>query len=501
VEEKGRYPEAHKDRTCFMNARQLAKLGVPQDCVPQALQVVQAVAKRNRSVPRDQRIDVEQVIRDCVEQPEQYRERGHSGEFSEHSEAPAAHEEALRHLADALVADREFVRKEPIPYRTWGEEIDGATHHQMKLACSLPMAVAAALMPDAHVGYGLPIGGVLALDNAVVPYAVGVDIACRMRLSIYDIRPELLADRKHRFVNALERGTVFGVGQGHEKPQDHPVLDRDWSVTQVTRTHKDLAREQLGSSGSGNHFAEFGVLLLEEDDAQLGLKAGQYVALLTHSGSRGTGSAVCQVYSGIAQSRLPVKYKDLGRLAWLEMDSAAGQEYWAAMSLMGEYAAANHEVIHRNVSKLVGERPFAFVENHHNFAWKETHEGRTVIVHRKGATPAAEGVMGVIPGSMADPAFVVRGRGVAGSLHSASHGAGRKLSRKQAKDRFSWHATKTNLEQRGITVLSAAADEVPGVYKDIEEVMASQADLVDKVARFEPRIVRMAGEHDGAAED
>src|SRR5208337_1190824 len=191
----------------------------------------------------------------------------------------------------------------------------------MRQACSLPMAVGAALMPDAHVGYGLPIGGVLALENAVVPYAVGVDIACRMRLSIYDIRPDLLVGRKQLFVSALERGTVFGLGKRHAKPQDHPVMDRDWSVTQVTRTHKDLAREQLGSSGTGNHFAEFGVLLLDEDDAQLGLKAGQYVALLTHSGSRGTGAAVCQVYSGIAQSRLPAKYKDHGRLAWLDMDS------------------------------------------------------------------------------------------------------------------------------------------------------------------------------------
>jgi tRNA-splicing ligase RtcB (3'-phosphate/5'-hydroxy nucleic acid ligase) len=484
-----------------MNARQLAKLGVPKDCVPQALQVVQAVAKHNRSVPKDQRIDVEHVIRDCVEQSDPSRETAPPDGTPEQVESLPAHVVALRQFADALRADRAEVRREPIAYRTWGEEIDESAHHQMKLACSLPMAVRAALMPDAHVGYGLPIGGVLALDNAVVPYAVGVDIACRMRLSIYDIRPDLLADRKQHFVSALERGTVFGVGKGHQKPQDHPVMDQDWSVTQVTRTHKDLARSQLGSSGSGNHFAEFGVLLLAEDDAQLGLKAGQYVALLTHSGSRGTGSAVCQIYSGIAQSRLPGKYKDLGRLAWLDMDSEAGQEYWAAMSLMGDYAAANHEVIHRNVSKLMGERPVAFVENHHNFAWRETHEGRTVIVHRKGATPAAKGVLGVIPGSMADPAFVVRGCGVAASLYSASHGAGRKLSRKQAKDRFSWHATKANLEKQGITVLSAAADEVPGVYKDIEQVMASQADLVEKVARFEPRIVRMAGEHDGPPED
>jgi tRNA-splicing ligase RtcB len=484
-----------------MNARQLAKLGVPKECVPQAIQVIQAVAKHNRGVPKEHRIDAEQLIRACVEQPDSCRGGGQTGQAADLAQSPAAHEAALRALADALVADREFVRKEPIAYRTWGEEIDGAAHHQMKLACSLPMAVGAALMPDAHVGYGLPIGGVLALDNAVVPYAVGVDIACRMRLSIYDLRPELLVDRKQQFVNALEHGTVFGVGRGHEKPQDHPVMDQDWSVTQVTRTHKDLARVQLGSSGSGNHFAEFGVLLLDKDDPQLGLKAGQYVALLTHSGSRGVGSAVCQVYSRLAQTRLPAKYKDLGRLAWLDMDSEAGQEYWAAMSLMGDYAAANHEVIHRNVSKLVGQRPIAHVENHHNFAWRETHGGRTVIVHRKGATPAAEGLLGVIPGSMADPAFVVRGRGVAASLDSASHGAGRKLSRKQAKDRFSWHATKANLEKRGITVLSAAADEVPGVYKDIEEVMTSQADLVERVARFEPRIVRMAGEQDGPPED
>jgi tRNA-splicing ligase RtcB (3'-phosphate/5'-hydroxy nucleic acid ligase) len=489
-----------------MNARQLAKLGVPKDCVRQALEVIHAVARHNRSMPKEERVNVEEIIRNCVAQPDNSEPlaRGYpagSKEEERGSVLPAPCSLLLRQLADALVADREFVVKEPISYRTWGEDIDVSAHHQMKTACSLPMAVAAALMPDAHVGYGLPIGGVLALDNAVVPYAVGVDIACRMRLSIYDIRPELLVDRKQLFVGALERGTVFGIGKGYEKPQDHAVLAQDWTVSQVTRTHKDLAWKQLGSSGSGNHFAEFGVLILDQDDAQLGLKAGRYVALLTHSGSRGTGAAVCQVYSGVAQSRLPARYKDLGRLAWLEMESEAGQEYWAAMNLMGEYVAANHEVMHRNVSKLIGERAVAVVENHHNFAWKENHQGRTLIVHRKGATPAGQGVLGVIPGSMADPAFVVRGRGVAETLQSASHGAGRRMSRTKAKEQFSWHATKANLEKRGITVLSAAADEVPGVYKNIEEVMASQADLVETVARFEPRIVRMAGAADGPAED
>jgi tRNA-splicing ligase RtcB len=209
-------------------------------------------------------------------------------------------------------------------------------------------------------------------------------------------------------------------------------MDADWTVTRVTRENKDKAWKQLGSSGSGNHFVEFGVLTLAEDSADLGLKAGEYTALLSHSGSRGTGSSVCSVYSGIARAQLPKKYEEAGRLAWLTLDSEAGQEYWAAMNLMGDYAAANHDVIHRNVTKLLGAGVLAVVENHHNFAWKETHFGKEVIVHRKGATPAGKGVLGVIPGSMASPAYVVRGTGNAASLESASHGAGRAIWRRRA---------------------------------------------------------------------
>jgi len=143
------------------------------------------------------------------------------------------------------------------------------------------------------------------------------------------------------------------------------------------------------------------------------------------------------------------------------------------------------------VAKLLGAAIVAGVENHHNFAWKEVHDGKEVVVHRKGATPAGEGVMGVIPGSMADPAFVVRGKGNAASLASASHGAGRRMSRKKAKDTYNWKAVKNDLEKNGVRVLSAGADEVPGVYKDIREVMRQQADLVDVVARFDPKIVKM----------
>jgi len=333
-----------------------------------------------------------------------------------------------------------------------------------------------------------------------VPYAVGVDIACRMKLSVLDMAPEAMQKRFELFEHALEKGTRFGVGSVHERPQQHPVMDGDWTVTRITREHKDKAWRQLGTSGSGNHFVEFGTLTLSEPADDLGLAPGEYVALLSHSGSRGAGAAVCSVYSGIAQSRLPKRYEELGRLAWLDLDSEPGREYWAAMNLMGEYAAANHEVIHRLVSKLLGAEILAGVENHHNFAWKEEHDGAELVVHRKGATPAGAGVLGVIPGSMADPAFVVRGKGNADSLKSASHGAGRRMSRTQAKNTYNWRSVKNDLAKKGITVLSAGADEVPYAYKRIEDVMREQQDLVEIVARFDPKIVKMCDDG-SAAED
>jgi tRNA-splicing ligase RtcB len=459
-----------------MNPSQLRKLGVPDSCVRSALQAIQAAAKQGGFKGAEAKQRIRQIL-----------------------DAPEAHiaDPQFGQLAAALVDERSFVPSAPVDYQTWGTEIDDAAHAQMRQSCAVPVARKAALMPDAHVGYGLPIGGVLACEGAVIPYAVGVDIACRMKLSVLDLPPATLESRFQLFKDSLEHGTRFGVGSVHERPQQHPVMDLDWNVTQTTRHHKDRAWKQLGTSGSGNHFVEFGVLTLAEPAPDLGLAAGEYVALLSHSGSRGVGSAVCNAYSAIAQSHLPVRYKELGRLAWLELKSDAGAEYWAAMNLMGDYAAANHDVIHRLVSKRLGARIVAGVENHHNFAWKEVHDGRELIVHRKGATPAGAGVLGVIPGSMADPAFVVRGQGEPASLNSASHGAGRRMSRRQARDMYNWKAVRNDLARQGITVLSAGADEVPGVYKRIEAVMREQQDLVEVVARFDPKIVKMCD--DGSA--
>lgn len=278
-------------------------------------------------------------------------------------------------------------------------------------------------------------------------------------------------------------------------------MDQDWTVSKVTREKKETAWKQLGTSGSGNHFVEFGVVTLDAAAPEWNLAAGRYVGLLSHSGSRGSGAAVCSVYSNIARSRLPRPYADeFAYLAWLELESEAGQEYWNAMNLMGDYAAANHDVIHRLVSKLLGGRIIAGVENHHNFAWKEVHQGQEWIVHRKGATPAARGTLGVIPGSMATPGFVVRGRGEPASLHSASHGAGRCMSRTAARSQFQWKAVRHELANQGIRVVSAGADESPGVYKDIHQVMAAQSDLVEILARFDPKIVKMC-EDGSRAED
>jgi tRNA-splicing ligase RtcB (3'-phosphate/5'-hydroxy nucleic acid ligase) len=382
-------------------------------------------------------------------------------------------------------------RDVPAPWREWGTDLGDDARGQMANAARLPVAVRGALMPDAHPGYGLPIGGVLAADGAVIPYAVGVDIACRMRLSVLDLPPAALDDQGDRLARVLESETRFGVGAEFARPLDHPVMDADWGATPVTRRVRSRAGAQLGTSGSGNHFVEFGTLTLDRPD--LGLAAGTYLAVLSHSGSRGAGAQVADHYTRVAMAEHPTLPPEMRHLAWLDLDSEAGREYWHAMELMGAYAAANHELIHARVAAALGVDVLAGVENHHNFAWREVHDGREVIVHRKGATPAGRGVLGVIPGSMATPGYVVRGLGSREALESASHGAGRVMSRTAARKTFRWRDVRARLAAAGVTLLSAGIDENPGVYKDIAAVMAAQGDLVEVVARFDPRIVKMAG--------
>lgn len=447
-----------------MKAKEIIALGIPRGKpLDEAIKAIK--------IHRPSKSELRRVFYCVFREPENYLDSDRYGDLA-------------RAIIETKTARKAFEPREtPAPYNVWGKNIDDGAIGQLINACQLPVSVAGALMPDAHKGYGLPIGGVLATENAVIPFAVGVDIACRMRLTVIDWPVANLSLKQHKLQEAIEKETRFGMGAKFDEPRRHAVMDEDWSFSKVVKQQKDKAWTQLGTSGSGNHFVEFG--LIENG-------GNSYIALLSHSGSRGAGNAIATHFSKIAMEMRPGLPNQLKHLAWLDMDSEEGQEYWLAMELMGRYAAANHELIHKHIVKRLGVEVLHEIENHHNFAWKEHHYGKDVIVHRKGATPAGEGVYGVIPGSMGTPGYVVRGKGVPTSLNSASHGAGRKMSRTEAKQKFNWQDAKRFLDQRGVVLMSAGLDEVPMAYKDIDEVMAHQSDLVEITSKFTPKLVKMA---------
>jgi tRNA-splicing ligase RtcB (3'-phosphate/5'-hydroxy nucleic acid ligase) len=448
------------------------------------------IAKKIGAELADQGLDRETILArlDAVRQ--------NPGPFLADGQMAELARECIRISQPELPSD-ESLRDSPLQYPVWGREnIDEGSIAQMDNAMRLPVSVAGALMPDAHVGYGLPIGGVLATENAVIPYAVGVDIACRMRLSLYEVSPHLLGQKKGLFEEALQEQTAFGMGAQWKGSQraDHEVLDDPaWDATRLLASLKDNAVRQLGTSGTGNHFVEWGSFRLYEP--LYGLEPGEYLALLSHSGSRSVGFKIADRYSKLAMEKHPDLDKSIRHLAWLSLDSEEGQEYWLSMELAGRFASANHNVIHHRVAKAVGLKEAAVVENHHNFAWAEKlPDGRQVIVHRKGATPASVGTLGVIPGSMGDAGYVVRGRGVSQALESASHGAGRLMSRKAALNSISRLQRDEYLRERGVTLLGGGMDESPQAYKPIDSIIAAQRDLVEVIGKFMPRIVRMADE-------
>jgi tRNA-splicing ligase RtcB (3'-phosphate/5'-hydroxy nucleic acid ligase) len=381
------------------------------------------------------------------------------------------------------------------PYQIYGADaIEEGALVQMETAMKLPVTVSGALMPDAHQGYGLPIGGVLATNNAVIPYGVGVDIGCRMCMTLYDLPQTVLEERKPNFKNILINNTKFGQAT-FKKPKDHEVLDRkEFSELRIAREMKDRAWQQIGSSGGGNHFVEFGIVEILNPINEFNVTPGLYVAVLSHSGSRGLGANIARHFTKIAMDvcKLPHEAK---HLAWLDLNTEAGQEYWLAMNLAGDYASACHHQIHERIAIALRETPIAMIENHHNFAWKEKDSsGNDIIVHRKGATPAGKGVLGIIPGSMASPGFIVRGKGLASSINSASHGAGRLMSRTKAKATILPGQVNKVLKEAGVELIGSGVDEAPMAYKDIHQVMEYQKDLVEVLGTFMPKIVRMCGD-------
>jgi tRNA-splicing ligase RtcB len=423
------------------------------------------------------------LIKDVLERPEAY--------LSDEQFCLLAHR-----LHQGLVRETFLsyeLASEPKHFDVFGSKhIERNAINQMEMAMRLPVAVKGALMPDAHQGYGLPIGGVLATKGAIIPYAVGMDIGCRMALSILDLPGSFVEHHAYEIKKALQKQTHFGNDGGLEERQSHPVLDHiAFRETALLRKLHGKAIKQLGSSGSGNHFVEFGILEIAEQNT-IGIHAGSYAALLSHSGSRSLGANIAQHYTGIAISRCRLP-KEAKQLAWLDLDSAEGQEYWRSMNLAGEYAKACHDVIHQKLCDTLSVSVLKTVENHHNFAWKETlADGLEYIVHRKGATPAGKGVLGVIPGSMVAPGYLVSGLGNELSLNSAAHGAGRKMSRLRARSTTTASSLKKLVSAKNVTLIGGSTEESPNAYKDIELVMKSQTSLVETEGIFHPRIVRMA---------
>ncbi|HAI83120.1 MAG TPA: RNA-splicing ligase RtcB [Chitinophagaceae bacterium] len=462
--------------TTNITAKELRAIGYPESpVIPIAMQAVQQYCKHQTKA------EVITLLTSVLATPEAFLNDEHFGMIAQ----------KLMPTTNNVIA----LQPEPVPVRIYGEvHIQEGALRQMNTAAHLPISVAGALMPDAHQGYGLPIGGVLATRNAVIPYGVGVDIGCRMCLSIFDMPTNLLDQKPQFFSREIGEATLFGSGAQFNKPTHHEVLDDPlFKELPLLQKLHDKAWKQLGSSGSGNHFVEFGKVTIRSYDTTLQVPPGDYIGLLSHSGSRALGATIANHYTQLAmqQCKLP---QEAAHLAWLSMNDEAGIAYWLAMNLAGNYASACHHIIHAKIAKQLGMQPITMVENHHNFAWKEILNGEEVIVHRKGATPAGKDVLGIIPGSMTANGYIVKGKGEAAAINSASHGAGRQMSRTQALKSITKKQLQDVLAQHGVTLLGGGLDEAPFAYKDIETVMESQQDLVSIVGTFAPRIVKMCGD-------
>ena len=371
------------------------------------------------------------------------------------------------------------MRKSAAPLEIFGnigEHIPANAVDQMYTVMRLPMATKGALMPDAHLGYAMPIGGVVVLEGAISPSFVGYDISCMVQLSVLDLDVAAFeADRSH-FAAMLQQVTSFGMGADFAGGQrDHAVMaDSRWAEIRVMNKLKAVAQRQLGSSGGGNHFADLVCIELLTDLDEW--RAGQtLVGLLTHSGSRGAGhkSATHYVQQAAAHTKL-IAHGIPSGYEWLPLDHELGQEYLAAMMLMGEYAHANHDLIHDHFGLAAGVQSVKRIWNRHNYIWIEGND----VIHRKGATPAAVGQLGLIPGTSGTPSYLVRGLGNTASLNSSSHGAGRWHSRTEAKRQHNEARFQKHMAANDILHFGLSPDETFMAYKDIEMVIGLQTGVL-----------------------
>lgn len=372
--------------------------------------------------------------------------------------------------------------------KTWAEELDEKTMEQVYNLSDLPfMYHHVAIMPDAHMGYGMPIGGVLATKGVVIPNAVGVDIGCgmcAMHTPIGIATPDSIAD----VVGRIQRRIPVGFNK-HRLPQSQsmPRLPGEESCL-IAQREWGNACLSLGTLGGGNHFIE-----LQTD------KSGGLWAMI-HSGSRNLGKQVADHYNKVActlnakwHTRVPVGHD----LAFLPLDTPEAEAYLEEMNYCVAFALANRHhmmaVVKDALTEVFGDfDPYPIINIAHNYARMEHHFGCNVMVHRKGATSAKSGEVGIIPGSQGTSSFIVKGRGNTGSFKSCSHGAGRRMGRKQACRELDLDEQKALLDSQGILHSIRGKkdlDEAPGAYKDIHDVMERQRDLVDIVEELHPLAV------------
>lgn len=387
----------------------------------------------------------------------------------------------------------------PITYfGEMGIDFDHQVVDQIYKAASLPVTVRAAVMPDGHVGYALPIGGVVAMENAVSPSFVGYDIACRMTVTILDISPHEFQKKRASLAHDMQAVSRFGVGANYPRGEwlDDPVMDDPlWNELSSLKSLKTLAHEQLGTSGGGNHFFDALIGTVTRTAEWLPLpQDAKFVAIMTHSGSRGTGNKLAQHYQKLAKQETNTRYSGIPEgYEWLELDRDSGREYWNVMQLMGRYAQANHLLIHNGFLRRSGLSMLARWENHHNFAFLEN----GLVIHRKGATPADPGRVGIIPGSSGTPSYLVEGLGNPESLNSSSHGAGRPRSRSASIHLHNDEIFRRYMKQKDILYFGINPDETYMAYKDIERVIQLQDGvLVNTVARMSPSVVVMGTHSD-----
>jgi len=460
-----------------LRGKDLSKIGVTQNNLRST--IIEIAGKNCKHISKEELLNQVDLV---INQPHEYK---NDGVWSKLAALLQQEDEKQIGVIHELKTDQQ-------EFATVGRELIAAnTWQQMQTAMKLPISVKGALMPDAHLGYGLPIGGVLATNNAVIPYGVGLDIGCMMHLSLFPQKAEFIKRYAYQMKVALKEHTFFGTGCESNTPfVEHAILD-EALVNESTflKKLKGKAAKQLGTSGSGNHFVEFGEVTVDENNP-LGVEAGCYTALLSHSGSRGLGADIARHFTQIAIEKCLLP-KGAKHLAWLDLNSPEGAEYWQLMKFAVRYAKASHEVMHYRISKAMGIVPSATLQCVHNTADEEVHNEQSVVVHRKGATPAGVGNLGIIPGSMTAPGYLVQGKGYGPALNSASHGAGRAMSRDKAKNNITGSWLRKHLSERGVHLIGGSVEEAPIAYKDIDRVMSLQQKQVEVFGTFLPRIVRM----------